>query len=201
MRAFATDPTKAHCYWLPILGLFTGARVNELCQLNPSTDLASEDGIPFLWITPETEGDTRIRKRTKNSRSRKLPIHSALIDLGFLAYVASVKARGFKLIFPEWKPNKGRASPKAEEWFRELSVSTDLRDETPGRCLLGMHAFRSTFMNKALNVGVRSESITGHAEEDKSRVVKGYEGALSVANTKLLLEQITFDVDFAVPVR
>jgi len=201
MRAFAADPTKAHCYWLPVLGLFTGARVNELCQLNPSTDFASEEGIPFPLITPETEGDTRIRKRTKNSRSRKLPIHSTLIDLGFLAYVASVKARGLKLIFPEWKPNKGRASPKAEEWFRELLVSTALRDETPGRCLLGMHAFRSTFMNKALNVGVRSESITGHAEEDKSRVVKGYEGALSVANKKLLLEQITFDLDFAIPIR
>jgi hypothetical protein len=83
--AFAADPTKAHCYWLPMLAPYTGARVNELCQLNPSTDFAEEGGISFLSINPETERDTRIRKRAKNRSSRrKVPIHSKLIDLGFL---------------------------------------------------------------------------------------------------------------------
>ncbi len=33
-REFAADPAQAHRYWLPLLGLFTGARINELCQLN-----------------------------------------------------------------------------------------------------------------------------------------------------------------------
>jgi integrase len=134
---------------------YTGARVNELCQLNPSTDFAEEGGISFLSINPETEGDTRIRKRAKKRSSRrKVPIHSKLIDLGFLDYISSVKPRGSKLIFPEWKPSKGRASREAEKWFGKLLRETRLRDETPGACLLGMHAFRSTFMNRAMNLGV-----------------------------------------------
>jgi hypothetical protein len=78
-------------------------------------------------------------------------------------------------------------------------VTTGLRDLTPKRSLLGMHAFRSTLMNTALNVGVRIESITGHSDEDKSSVVKGYEGEVWLKNKKLLLEKITFDVNFIVP--
>lgn len=41
MAGFARDPARAHQFWLPHLGLFTGARVNELCQLNPCTDRAA----------------------------------------------------------------------------------------------------------------------------------------------------------------
>jgi len=29
--AFAADPSQAHRYWLPLVGLYTGARVNEVC--------------------------------------------------------------------------------------------------------------------------------------------------------------------------
>lgn len=200
MRGFAADVRKAHYYWLPLLGLFTGARVNEICQINPVTDIAEADGILFFWLTIETEGDPRVSKSLKNKGSRrKLPIHSKLIELGFLNYVDSIRASGSKLIFPGWNPSKGRAAAEAEKWFRALLVTTGLRDLTPKRCLLGMHAFRSTLMNTALNVGVRIESITGHSDEDKSSVVKGYEGEVWLKNKKLLLEKITFDVNFIVP--
>jgi integrase len=88
MRGFAVDVGKAHYYWLPLLGLFTGARVNEICQINPSTDIGEEGSIPFFWLTIETEGDPRVSKSLKNKGSRrKLPIHSKLIELGFLSYV------------------------------------------------------------------------------------------------------------------
>lgn len=42
MAAFAKDAGEAHHYWLPHLGLFTGARVNELCQLNPQVDIRQD---------------------------------------------------------------------------------------------------------------------------------------------------------------
>lgn len=38
MARFAADTGQAHKFWLPHCGLFTGARVNELCQLNPQVD-------------------------------------------------------------------------------------------------------------------------------------------------------------------
>ncbi len=45
MKLIASDPAQAHRYWLPHIGLFTGARVNEICQLNPQLDIIQADGI------------------------------------------------------------------------------------------------------------------------------------------------------------
>lgn len=79
MAGFAVNPEQAHYFWLPHIGFFTGARVNEICQLNPQTDILkdSETDIWYFWITEETDGDERISKRTKNKVSRrKVPVHS-----------------------------------------------------------------------------------------------------------------------------
>ena len=64
MREFASDKSKSHQYWLPLIGLYTGARVNEICQINPQTDILiePETGIWYFWITETTDGDERIRK-------------------------------------------------------------------------------------------------------------------------------------------
>lgn len=203
MRGFAADPEMAHRYWLPHVALFTGARVNELCQLNPQTDILEdpETGIHHFWITEDTEGDERIEKSTKNAVSRrKVPIHSKLIELGFLAYVERVKTGGAKLLFPAWKPSRGKASGEAEKWFRQFLRDIGLRDETRGARIVGMHAFRHTLLNRASNANppLDATSITGHAGEVNA-VVRGYQGELSLENKRRILESIPFGVDFIVP--
>ena len=54
-------------------------------------------------------------------------------------------------------------------------------------------------MNRAMNLGVSVESITGHVAEGKSAVVRRYEGEKSLANKRKALEQISFDVAFVRP--
>ena len=67
-------------FWLPLLGLYTGARLNELCQLTPS-NVREEDDIAYLDITNEADG-----QRIKTSSGKRIiPIHQRLIDLGFLS--------------------------------------------------------------------------------------------------------------------
>lgn len=177
MQGFANHPATAHLFWLPHLGLFTGARVNELCQLNPQTDILCDpvSDTWHLWITTETEADPRIRKSVKTGDSRKVPIHKALIDLGLLDYVKRVTATGAKLLFPEWQPVNRRASGEAEKWFRQLLRDTGLRDETPQACILGMHAFRHTL----LTYGAMQKPplslfcITGHAQDEAPIAASG----------------------------
>jgi integrase len=198
MKDFANQRNSAHYYWLPILGLYTGARVNEICQLNPQTDILL-DPKSKIWhfvITEETDGDHRITKSTKNAVSkRKVPIHSKLIELGFLDYLESIKKTKVKLVFPEFKPTQGRASAEAEKWFRKLLITTGLRDETRGACILGMHAFRHTFLNRAFNLGIDVTTLTGHAG-DTTAVVRGYTGELSLVNKSSLMEKIHFSLNF-----
>lgn len=205
MQSYAADPALAHCYWLPHIGLYTGARVNEICQLNPQTDILQdeESGIWYFWITDETEGHENIAKSTKNDVSRRrTPIHSRLLELGILAYVASVKKQGETLLFPLWKPVRKKASGKAEKWFVNLLRDIDLRDETIGARLVGMHAFRFTLENKGANTKGLPwpiDHITGHAIPQTSKVSRGYKGELSLPNKQEIIEAIQFDLDFIKP--
>lgn len=210
MAAIAQDPSQAHKYWLPHLGLFTGARVNELCQLNPQVDIRQdpESRIWFLDITDKTESHAEVEKSVKTAGSkRKVPIHPQLLELGFLQYVERVKMAGHTLLFPDFPPSVGRASPKAGEWFIDFLRKLELRDETPGARLVGMHAFRSTLLRQAMLLElVNIEVITGHSgkvtglaqsqdgqmAQTTSAVVKTYQGELPV-NMKLdILKRVAF---------
>lgn len=218
IAAFAKDQDNLHKYWLPHLGLFTGARINELCQLNPQIDVRPDEktGIWFLDITEDSEADEKIIKAVKTAPSRrKVPIHSQLIKLGFLDYVNYVKERGDKLLFAKFPPSSGRASAKARKWFGEFLVETDLRDDTPGAKITGMHAFRSTFLSRAMNLKVvNAEAITGHAQNvtilstvqdgmvggQVSKVVQRYQGELELQNKRKILEHISWpELKFIMP--
>jgi integrase len=212
IKRYAEDPTLAHCYWLPHIGLFTGARVNEICQINPQTDIIQDKdfGIWHFWITAESEGDQRIKKSVKTGDDRRVPIHKKLVELGFLDYVNYIKGTGAKMLFPQWQPVNKRASGEAEDWFRKLLRDTSLRDETPKMCLLGMHAFRHTL----LTYGAMQKPplslfcITGHAQEEApihaTGAGKGYLtlSLLSPLSSRAeVLDQLDYGLNFIKPIR
>lgn len=197
--AFADDPEQAHCYWLPLVGLYTGARVNEVCQLNPQCDIRQEGGIWFFDFTEDSETDERVTKSVKNKDSvRRVPVHSRLIGLGFLRYAEAMKLAGHRLLFPKWSPKAGKASGTAREWFSAWLVELGLRDDTPGLKVTGFHCYRSTLLTRAQNTPGLPwdiEHITGHSTAGPSRDAKGYKGKeLELPNKAALLELITFDV-------
>ena len=196
MTGYFSDPVMIQRFWFPLTGLYSGARVNEICQINPQTDIKQEKKscIWYFDINETTEGDERIKKSTKNKVSRRLvPIHSELIKKGFLTYFEQVKESGAKLLFPLFKPSRGKASGEAEKWFREFLKEIGLRDDTPENKIVGMHAFRSTFSNAAMNVGVDESQIVGHVGSATS-VARGYRRDLDLKNKQKIIEQIIFDI-------
>src|SRR5690606_19847117 len=112
------------------------------------------DGGWYLRITEEGEEVEDVRRTVKTGASRRcVPVHSKLLELGFAKYVEKQRKAGAQLLFSPFRPSRGKASGEAEKWFRGLLYDTGLRDETPGARVVGMHAFRSTFLNKAMNDG------------------------------------------------
>lgn len=73
-------------YWIPLIALWTGARLEEIGQLHIA-DIQQELGIHFLHITNEGGGK---RVKTASSR-RRVPIHPELIRYGLLEYVETLK--------------------------------------------------------------------------------------------------------------
>ncbi|MGZ5013085.1 MAG: DUF6538 domain-containing protein [Methylobacter sp.] len=184
MKAYSSDAKTAHYCWLPLVGLFTGCRINEVCQLNPFTDIVqdSETGIHYFHFTDEGESVDGIDKSIKTKSSKRIvPIHLKLLELGFLDYVEMVRQGNYKIIFPEWKPRNGKASANATKWFSRYLEETGLKDETVGSRLCGFHSFRHTFITHGMENKIQGLfAITGHETEavdgfgKVSAVAKGY---------------------------
>ncbi|MBN9069228.1 MAG: integrase [Rhizobiales bacterium] len=75
-------------HWLPLLALFTGARLGELAQLL-TDDVRKMHGHPVIIIT--REGDPAKSVKTKTSQ-RVIPVHPELERLGFLDFHARAAA-------------------------------------------------------------------------------------------------------------
>lgn len=146
-------------YWLPLLSLYSGARRNELGQLYVE-DINNEDGIDYYIIKP----DTKTGRTVKDNKRRRVPIHPDLIKMGFLDYVAKIKAEGHAQVFPELKATS-KDRKIADNWGDSWSEYVR-KDLGITHIPLPFHAFRHTFIEHGRRSKVDAEHrrlIEGHA--------------------------------------
>lgn len=169
--ALAADPEHEALYWLPIVGLYTGARPRELCQLNPQCDFGTVDGIPYLDFDKTSPAGKGVRKTVKNGEARRIPLHPELARLGFPEYLARMKEAGADRMFPTFRAKKGNPYEVAGGVFTDFLKAEGLYDNAApaGRQVLGMYVMRKSFITHASNQKVTSRDITGHTE-DTTRV-------------------------------
>lgn len=146
-------------YWIPLIGLYTGARMEEIGQLTRS-DIRQTGDVWYFHISNEGE-ETSVKNKNSN---RDVPIHPELIRLGFLKYVESHDPG--TSIFPKLSRIKGRQlthnySKWWGNWCRlELGI-TDTRKV--------FHSFRHAFKDACRNSGIPREihdAFTGHVGSD-----------------------------------
>ncbi len=144
--------------WLPLLALFSGARLEELAQLKPS-DLETVEGLGvYLNITDEGEGR---ELKTINAR-RRVPLHPELVRLGFLDYWEEVKKRRREYVFPDLTPDvKGKRSGNWSKWFSRYRREIGIADRRKV-----FHSFRHGFIDACREASVPTEVrdvLVGHA--------------------------------------
>jgi integrase len=144
-------------FWLPLLALYTGARLEELGQLRLS-DIRSAHGIDFLDLNTIDEG-----KSLKTATSRRcVPVHPELVRLGFLDHVRELRSVEGRMLFPELKPDKhGKlTSAFSKAWRRYCDrIGVYVPQKT-------FHSFRHTFEDAGRRARVPEEirdALTGHA--------------------------------------
>ena len=99
----AVDPAHHPKHWLPLIGLYTGAREREIAQLYVD-DIKIEDGVHFFNFSTDSNDP---QQSIKNSQShRKTPIHKELITRGLLTYVDELRKKRVARLFPMFPGSK-----------------------------------------------------------------------------------------------
>lgn len=156
---------RDHRFWLPLLGLWTGARIGELVQLE-TADVLVRDGVHLISIS-----DTGGRSLKSSAAKRIVPLHSELMRLGFLQMVDKRRQEGSKQIFPSVKPDSlGRPSSEYSKAFskyiKRIGVKVDAR--------LSFHSFRHAFADQLRIAGYSDTQLgvlIGHSQHS---VTAGY---------------------------
>jgi integrase len=140
----------AYSYWLPLMGLMTGARLNELCQLHLS-DFEFISGIHCINIQDSEDG-----QRVKNKSARRLvPIHEKLIDLGLLRYVEKLRSQGQHRLFPLLELSEDGYGKLPSRWFGRFKQRCGIMEKHTKV----FHSFRHTFISTLLNSDISETSI------------------------------------------
>lgn len=127
--------------WLPLLAIYTGARLSELAQLRTSDIEPENDGFSIVI----TDSGSEQKLKTVNAK-RRIPIHSKLIDLGFILHVQCCKADGVGSLWPSLPVREAKAGGYFSNWFGRYLKASGFADG------LDFHSFRHTVRTKlALN--------------------------------------------------
>ncbi|MBI4799775.1 MAG: site-specific integrase [Desulfarculus sp.] len=153
-------------FWIPPLLLFTGARLEEICQLNLD-DIRLEGDVWVINIIGDP--DDALGRHVKNKSSRRLvPLHPFLIDsLNLPGYIAKLRSYKKPRLFSEFEKRSGRYSHYASRWFNEGERAYKRRvgivDDPYSRKTL--HSFRHTFLQTCDLLSIpprKSQQVTGH---------------------------------------
>lgn len=207
MKKIVTSPAKVHKFWLLVLELYTGARVREICQINPQSDYGCQDGIWWLKLTnePGDNPDPDVIKSVKTGRPRTIPMHAELVRLGFPHYLAQLKQSGARRLFPQWSPNGGDAGAGPGRFVANYLRSIGLHgvENEQGNAIRGSHTFRHTLLTYGRKIGVNLRCISGHKESSDNKVADGYEDEtvlLPLVEKAELLAKLDYGIELPVPV-
>lgn len=172
------------CYWIPVLALYTGSRLEEIAQLTID-DTRQEAGRHYLDIN-----DDGPRKFLKTPGSkRRVPVHPKLIELGWLDYVASIKVQGHTELFAHVKSGTGKRTAAFSKWVNKyLRTRCGITD--PRKVF---HSFRHTFKDACREAGLPRDvhnALTGHTS---GGVDEGYGLGFSVRVLGEAMESVNYE--------
>jgi len=145
-------------FWVPLIGLYQGFRLNEICQLY-TQDLKEEDGELVFEVRVKLETKERATdKRIKRPASRRtVPVHPDLFKMGFLDYVEQRRRdTESPRLFPELHIAKktGSYSDVFSKWFTNFLVQS-LRHKPEAT----FHSFRHGWRSALFDAEVSDERV------------------------------------------
>lgn len=193
---FTAGRTRSpYMFWVPLIGLHTGMRINEIAQLEVA-DIVTRDAVICFNVTDQPSSDDNARasnKKIKTGAGRRIvPVHHALISLGLLDYVRDLNRLGQTRIFPDLSIGRDGPGQPASKHFARLCDRIGLTDPA-----LVFHSFRHGAIGRMRAAGIPKETrmvVVGHsATEDTHDGYGDMQNDIGVGDRKLAVETLKFD--------
>lgn len=176
-------------YWIPLLGYYTGMRLEEICQLYVE-DLVLEDGLYCISVN-----DNKDKKIKTPAAKRLVPLHPDLVErFQFPDFVESQKRKKHDRLFSDLRKQSGRYSHYASRWFNADFLKKVGVKSPDGKKVF--HSFRHTFANACKVAGVdefKAREFLGHDVSGKSITYGRYGKKYSVG---ILMADVVLKIKF-----
>lgn len=149
-------PAMGARYWLPLVALYSGMRLEEIAQLH-SRDVRQENGV---WVFDVNASNG---KKLKNEQSRRLvPIHNRLLSAGIVEHCREASKVGDARLWPTLqRGSDGFYSSPFSQWFGRYKIRVGITSSK-----LTFHSFRHTAINQLKQRGASElaiKELVGHA--------------------------------------
>jgi integrase len=148
-KAGTNHPRRGR-FWLPIISLFHGLRLNEAAQLQIE-DIREQHGVDVILVRP---GEGKMLKSA--AASRLVPVHPEATRIGFLRHVSEMKQAGEIWLFPELPTDRrGYRSDAFQKWFSRFLDSIHAKEPKAG----SFHCFRHTWRDALREANTPEERV------------------------------------------
>ena len=153
-------------FFIPILAIFTGCRLEELCMMRVK-DIMKVNGVWVYRIREEGEYGEEETKVKNPYSERDVPLHNVLVDtLGFVRYVKHIKKLGHERVFHELTKRGNRFQKNVGKFFNDKYLKKiGLKD---GGRKVSFHSFRHCVETHLTNQNVNARFIDylqGHSQK------------------------------------
>ena len=130
-------------FWVPLIALHTGMRLNEITQLDVA-DIREIESVRCFAISEASLVGSNDKILKTQGSERLVPIHENLIDCGFLAYVEQQRRERKVKLFEEIDPGVGGKRAVAfSKWFTQFARACGAYQPRTS-----FHSFRHNFRDE-----------------------------------------------------
>lgn len=130
-------------YWCPLIGLYSGMRISEATGIYVEDVQTAANGVAFIHV----------RKSKTGAGVRNVPIAQALLDLGFLEFVARQRKAGHERLFPDRLLINDSYSKELGKRFRDYLMERGVRTKGDKSERKSFHSFRVNVVTQLANSG------------------------------------------------
>lgn len=180
-KLFAGD-APSELRWIMLTALFSGMRLNEVCQLRVA-DVQQDQGVHFFNVGAEHDG-----QRVKSEAGfRRVPIHSQIIKAGILKYAKALPAGQ---LWPGLKPG---GPDRKLSWYVTRQFTAYRRKVGLLRRRVNFHSLRKNFVTCLDNSdGVSQADVAAIVGHERGFTFDRYSEGKGLPALRAIIERVRY---------